>query len=187
LAYLRRSILVVATAVLVLFHLSACNITPDQTTVQGGQSGGSISPDAVARGFFEDLSKALKDPQLSDDKRRGEWVERLAVYFAPNERDDQRIALREALDSFITGLGKLETNEHLTLDLRFEDVEKIEETSNRAVVRPINGAIYVLITRTTDAGVQNIYEETVPLDRLIGNNGTVPVIRIGRTWYLTEG
>jgi hypothetical protein len=174
-------------ATLMLFLIAACDLSPDQTTVRGGQSGGSISPDAVAKSFFEDLSNALKDPQLSDDKRRGEWADRLAGYFAPNERDDQRIALREALDSFINGLGKLESNEHLTLELRYEDVEKIAETSDRAMVRPINGAIYVLITRTTNTGVQNLYEETVPLDRLIGNDGAVPVIRIGRTWYLTEG
>jgi hypothetical protein len=111
----------------------------------------------------------------------------LAGYFAPNERDDQRIALRAALDSFITGLDKLEPNEDLRLELKIERLEQIEQTGNRATIRPINGAIYVLITRTTSAGVQNLYEETVPLERIIGNNGAVPVLRIGRSWYLTEG
>jgi hypothetical protein len=55
------------------------------------------------------------------------------------------------------------------------------------MIRPVNGAIYVLITRTTSAGDQKLYEETVPLEKIIGNDGAVPVLRIGRSWYLTEG
>jgi hypothetical protein len=171
----------------VLLALAACGAAPGQTTVQGSQSGGSISPDTVAKSFLEDLDNALKDPRLSDDQRRGEWVERLAGYFAPNERDDQRIMLRSALDSFIGGLGKLELNENMTLELRYDDVQLLYENDDRAMVRPVNGAIYVLITRTTDAGVLNLYEDTVSLDKIIGNEGAVPVIRIGRSWYLTEG
>jgi hypothetical protein len=179
--------LVVAIALLALLLLAACGVTPGQATIQGSQGGGSVSPEAVTESFFADLKQALKDPRLSDDSRRGEWVEQLASYFAPNERDDQRIALRAALDSFATGLGKLEPNEHLTLDLKIEGHQKVYETSNRAMVRLINGSIDVLITRTTSAGVQNLYEDSVPLDRIIGNDGAVPVVRIGRSWYLTEG
>ena len=55
------------------------------------------------------------------------------------------------------------------------------------MIRPVNGEIHVLITRTTSAGIQNLYEQTVPLEKIIGNNGSVPVLRIGRSWYLTEG
>jgi len=167
--------------------LSACAGTPNPNVAETPAGGGSFSPEAVAQSFFEDLGTALQDPKLADDQQRGDWVERLAGYFAPNERDDQRIALRAALDSFITGLDKLEPNEDLTLELKIERLEQIEQTGNRATIRPINGAIYVLITRTTSAGVQNLYEETVPLERIIGNNGAVPVLRIGRSWYLTEG
>jgi hypothetical protein len=167
--------------------LAACTTTPGQSADEAPPSGGSISPEAVAQSFFDDLGKALDDPKLADDQQRGAWVERLAGYFAPNERDDQRIALRTALDSFATGKGKLEPNEDLTLDLKIERLEQVNQTDDRATIRPINGAIYVLITRTTNAGTQNLYEETVPLEKIIGNNGSVPVRRIGRSWYLTEG
>jgi hypothetical protein len=133
------------------------------------------------------LGSALRDPKLADDQQRGAWVERLAGYFAPNERDDQRIALRAALDNFATGRARLEPNESLTLDLKIERLEQVSLTSDRAMIRPVNGAIYVLITRTTSAGDQKLYEETVPLEKIIGNDGAVPVLRIGRSWYLTEG
>ena len=184
---LGRWSLVVALAALALGMLSGCAATPGQSEEQTPPSGGSISPEAVAQSFFDDLGKALDDPKLADDQQRGAWVERLAGYFAPNERDDQRIALRTALDSFATGKGKLEPNEDLTLDLKIERLEQVNQTDDRATIRPINGAIYVLITRTTSAGTQNLYEETVPLEKIIGNNGAVPVRRIGRSWYLTEG
>jgi hypothetical protein len=170
-----------------LLSLAGCSVTPEPDSSQGAPTGGSFSPEAVAESFFEDLSSALGDEKLADDQQRGAWVERLAGYFAPNERDDQRIALREALDSFTSGLDKLEPNEHLTLDLKIERLEQVSQTDDRAMIRPVNGAIYVLITRTTSAGIQNLYEETVPLERIIGNNGSVPVVRIGRSWYLTEG
>ncbi|HEU5100258.1 MAG TPA: hypothetical protein VFU22_14620 [Roseiflexaceae bacterium] len=170
-----------------LLALAGCGVTPGPDGVQNGQAGGSFSPEAVAESFFEDLGSALRDPKLADDEQRGAWVERLAGYFAPNERDDQRIALREALDSFTNGLDKLEANEELKLELKIERLEQVSQAGDRAMIRPVNGAIYVLITRTTSAGVQNLYEETVPLERIIGNNGSVPVVRIGRSWYLTEG
>ncbi|HEX9374092.1 MAG TPA: hypothetical protein VF897_23975 [Roseiflexaceae bacterium] len=174
--------------VLVLLALTGCSMRPAETPAQANPGGGGPSPEAVATSFFDDLGQALKDPQLADDKRRGEWVDRLAGYFAPNERDDQRIALSTALDSFATGLGKLDPNENLTLELRFEGIEKLSDNGSRALVRPVNGSIYVLITRTTSAGVANLYEDNVGLDKIISAGaGAVPVVRIGRSWFLTEG
>jgi hypothetical protein len=157
--------------------------------VRGSQSGGSeIGPEQVANNFFEDLRDALQDRQLADDDRRGEWVERLAGYFAPNERDDQRIALRSSLDSFVAGQGELDTGEHLLVEVRFDRIEKVSHNANRATVRPVNGSIYVLITRTTDTGVITLWEQNEPLQKIIGGqDGTVPAVRIGQTWYLTEG
>jgi hypothetical protein len=183
----RRWWLVIALASLALSLLAACAATPGQSSPQAPAGGGSFSPEAVAQSFFDDLRDALRDPKLADDQQRAAWVERLAGYFAPNERDDQRIALRAALDSFTTGQGKLEPNENIMLDLKIERLEQVEQTSDHAMIRPVNGEIHVLITRTTSAGIRNLYEQTVPLEKIIGNHGTVPVLRIGRSWYLTEG
>jgi hypothetical protein len=167
--------------------LTACTGTPNPSAAEVPVGGGSISPEAVAQSFFDDLREALSDAKLTDDQQRGAWAERLAGYFAPNERDDQRIALRAALDSFTAGRGKLDQNEDIKLELKIERLENVEQSSDRALIRPVNGEIHVLITRTTDAGIQNLYEQTVPLEKIIGNDGTVPVIRIGRSWFLTEG
>jgi len=173
-------------AIMALCVLAACGFsaTPSQEILGGGGS----TPELVAQYFFEDLGKALQDPQLTNEDRRDQWVERLANYFAPNERDDQRVALSSALDNFVGGRGKLEQNESLRLEVRFEDIEKISDDGNRAMVRPANGSIYILITRTTANGFVTLYEDDVPLTKIIGNtNGAVPVIRIGRAWFLTEG
>jgi len=178
---------VAALTMFALCFLAACAATPGQSTAPAPAGGGSFSPETVAQSFFDDLGNALHDPKLADDQQRGAWVERLAGYFAPNERDDQRIALRAALDSFTAGLGKMEPNEDLALDLKIDRLEQVYQTGDRAMIRPVNGAIHVLITRTTSAGIQTLYEETVPLEKIIGNNGSVPVLRIGRSWYLTEG
>jgi hypothetical protein len=143
----------------------------------------------VVQNFFEDLRLALRDQQqLTNEAKRTQWVERLANYFAPSERDDQRVALSSALDDFVNGLGKLDQNENLTLEVRFDGVEKISDTGDRAMVRPNKGSIYILITRTTNNGVFTLYEDDVPLTKIIGDpDGAVPVIRIGRSWFLTEG
>jgi hypothetical protein len=172
---------------LALGVLAGCGFggaAPEQTA-----QGGGSSPELVTKNFFSDLRDALKDQQqLANEAKRDQWVERLANYFAPNERDDQRVALSEALENFASGLGKLEPNENLTLEVHFEDVEKVSDDGSRALVRPINGSINILITRTTNNGVFTLYEDKVPLTKIIGDtNGAVPVIRIGRNWFLTEG
>lgn len=174
---------------LALLFLAGCGPDAGEPAVESGPGGGSdIGPERVAENFFDDLHSALKDPQLADDDKRGQWVERLAGYFAPSERDDQRIALRAALDGFVAGLDKLEPNENMSIELRLDGVEKVSESDTRATVRPINGSINILITRTTETGVATLYQDNVSLDRIIGNSdGTVPVVRVGRTWYLTEG
>jgi hypothetical protein len=179
-----RLLVVIAT----LAALAACGFStpaPDQAA----QGGGGSSPELVVQNFFEDLRLALKDQQqLTNETKRTQLVERLANYFAPNERDDQRVALSSALDNFVNGLGKLDQNENLTLEVRFDGVEKISDTGDRAMVRPNKGSIYILITRTTNNGVFTLYEDDVPLTKIIGNpDGAVPVIRIGRSWFLTEG
>ena len=170
--------------------LAACGFEqPSEPAAQADQSGGGLAPETVAKNFFDDLRAAMNDKQLANDDQRGKWVEQLSNYFAPAERDDMRIALSTALDTFVSGLGKLANDEDLTLDIKFDGIEVVSEADDRALVRPINGSIYLLITRTTDTGaVINLWEQSNPLNTIIGNpDGAVPVVRIGRTWFLTEG
>ncbi|HNP71974.1 MAG TPA: hypothetical protein PLO33_01760 [Kouleothrix sp.] len=176
-------------ALALAFALAACGFDPTSTPVQGQAGGGGLSPELVAQNFFDDLSAALKDKQISNDTKRSKWVDQLASYFAPAERDDIKVALSTALDTYVDGLGKLGTNEAITLDVKYDRIETISEDGNRALVRPINGSIYLLITRTTETGaVITLWEQDDPLNKIIGNaDGAVPAVRIGRTWFLSEG
>jgi hypothetical protein len=173
----------------VLLALAGCSLGAPGAAVSGQAPGGGASkPEEVVQSFFEDLRDALKDPALENDERRGQIAEQLANYFAPNERDDQRVALRDALDSFVHGLGRLDPSERLTLEVRFEHFQKLSEDDDHALIRPVNGSIYVLISRTTNSGVVTIYEDSVGFDKILGReDGAVPVVRIGRSWFLTEG
>jgi len=175
--------------ILVLLALAGCSLGAPSAAVSGQVPGGGAStPEEVVRAFFEDLRAALKDRTLANDERRGQIAEQLANYFAPNERDDQRVALRSALDSFVIGQGKLDPSEQLTLEVRFEDFQKLFEDDDRAMIRPVNGSIYVLISRTTSTGVVTEYEDSVGFDKILGReDGAVPVVRIGKSWFLTEG
>jgi hypothetical protein len=177
-----------------LLTLAACGAAPGDVASQAGAGGGSrISPDIVARQFFEEFGKALGDPELKDETRRSKLAEQLAAYFAPNERDDQRAALNAALNSFADGLARLDANQTLTLELRITDVRILSEDGNRALVRPVNGtaaaSIYLLIAHTDDRGVViPEFEQEIGFDKMIDRpDGAVPAIKIGDRWYLTEG
>lgn len=156
-------------------------------------AGSHISPDIVARRFFNDFAAALKDRDLKDDTRRSKLAEQLAEYFAPTERDDQRLALNDALTSFADGMLKLNADETMTLELRITEVRIVSEEADRALVRPINGtqnaSIYLLISRTTDRGAQvTEFEQELSFDKIFGNaDGAIPAIKVGDVWYLTEG
>jgi hypothetical protein len=178
-------VLVVALLVLV-----ACGVSPAEEVPQATEGGGGISPEAVTLSFFEDLRRALQAPDLANDEVREGWVERLASYFAPNERDDQRVALSDALAGLVAGRGQLQPNEAMTFELRFDRdrAEKLSDDGQRAVVRLVNPSLYILITRTTDSGTVVVYEDEVALHQLIGNaDGAIPTVKIGRDWYITEG
>jgi hypothetical protein len=140
--------------------------------------------------FFEDLGDALNDPRLGDGERRAFWVEQLAGYFAPNERDDQRLALREALGSFAQDLAQLEAGETLTIEMRgfLQGQRSVSEDGSRATVELPQATIYMLITRAGADGPETVYEQPIALSQVIGNaTNSVPLVRIGDRWYLTEG
>jgi len=178
-----------AIVLMLALLLAACGATPGETAAPAAQTGGGgISPEAVAHSFFEDLAAALKDPVLVRDESRSYWVERLSGYFAPNERDDQRELLSNTLASFANGVSQLNPDQTLSLDLRFDGVEKLSVNGDNALVRPLNASIYLVIAHTTDRGPITDYDQTIGLDTIIGRaDGAIPVVRIGDRWFLTEG
>jgi hypothetical protein len=183
-----------AILVIVMLALAACDTAAGAATPQADSGGGSrFGPESVAENFFKDLRDALNDPRLADDSQRSKWAEKLANYFAPNERDDQRVAMNTALSSFADGLGQLDANQILTLDLRFTNVVQVSGDDERALVRPVNNggnaSIYLLIAHTNDKGVPiPEFEQEIGFEKITGrSDGAVPTIKIGDRWYLTEG
>ncbi|GIW01984.1 MAG: hypothetical protein KatS3mg058_3387 [Roseiflexus sp.] len=171
---------------LIMWFLAACTAAP---TADEADVGGGFSPEAVTESFFEDLQRALRDPNLHQEEVRSFWAERLAGYFAPVERDAQRIALRRALASFASGLRQLADDETAIFELRgLQSVEKVADDGERALVRLPSAMIAMTLVRTTDRGSFVFYEQSIELSQVIGrSDGTVPLVNIDGRWYLTEG
>jgi hypothetical protein len=174
----------------VLWFLVGCTGLPEarpaSDDTQAG--GGGLSPESVTRGFFEDFGRALKDPDLGKQTVRDVWVERLAGYFAPNERDTQRETIDTALASFADGRAKLAADETLSIEIRFDEPRRLSDGGDQVLVQLPNASIFMQIARLTDHGSVPYYEQPISLDRVIGRaDGAVPTIRIGNRWFLTEG
>jgi hypothetical protein len=178
-------------ALLVLLAaLSGCGQVSETPTPAAAESSGVNNPEPVVESFFEDLGAALNDPQLAQTDRRAYWVEQLAGYFAPNERDDQRLALREALGSFAEDLTRLESGEALTIEMHgfAQGRKSLSDDGLRATVELPDATITMLITQASDRGPITIYEQPIALSQVIGSSdNSVPLVRIGGRWYLTEG
>ncbi|HEU4325822.1 MAG TPA: hypothetical protein VFS21_21970 [Roseiflexaceae bacterium] len=149
---------------------------------------GSSRPDVAVQGFFQELGQALRDRQLPDPDVRERWVERLASYFAPNERDAQRDALDAALSAFASGLAQLTAEQTLTFEINGTNDSGnfviVASDERRALVRVSNVTIHVVIARSNIIDM----DQEVPLEKIIDrSDGTVPTLNVGGRWYLTEG
>ncbi|GAB4198374.1 MAG: hypothetical protein OHK0022_17640 [Roseiflexaceae bacterium] len=149
---------------------------------------GSSRPDVAVQGFFQELGQALRDRQLTDEEVRARWVERLASYFAPNEREAQRDALDEALSAFANGLSQLTADQVLTFEINGANESGnfviVASDERRALVRVSNVTIHVLIARSNTVDM----DQEVPLEKIIDrSDGTIPTLNVGGRWYLTEG
>jgi hypothetical protein len=134
------------------------------------------------------LAKALKDPNLANETRRETYVEELASYFAPDERDAQRDTIDRALQGFAEDRAKLAADETLTIEITFERPRVLSNDGTNALVVLPNASIFMQISKLTDRGPVPYYEQPISLDRVIGRaDGAVPTIKIGNRWFLTEG
>ena len=173
-----------------LLALAGCGDVPAAPLGSTPETEQLNTPEAVVESFFEDLGAALNDPRLVEAERRSYWVEQLAGHFAPSERDDQRLALREALGNFAQDLAQLTDGEELTIEMRgFKLAQRsISEDGARATVELPEATISMLITQPGDNGPVTVYEQPIALSRVIGNaTNSVPLVRVDGRWYLTEG
>lgn len=176
---------VVSVFLMAVIALAGCAAEPPPPA----PSGGGFNPESVVQSFFEDFGRALQDPNLAQEETRTYWVERLVTYFAPAERDDQRIALASSLAAFANDLGQLADDEAVVFELHgFDRVEKVADDGERAIVRLPSASIYMALTRASDAGPRPFYEQTISLGQVTGRaDGSVPMVKIEGRWYLTEG
>lgn len=164
----------------VVLLLAACG--PSTPVIDSRGIGGGVSPLVVTENFVEDLDKALKDPLIQQRDQRKRWVDTLADYFAPDERETQRDALSKTLSNFANELSsEVNPGEEFKIELRRDGFEQQNVSGQRALVKIVNGRIYWQVLRD---GYQIAWDET-PLTQIIGGEN-VPTVKIGNAWFLTE-
>lgn len=164
-----------------LLLLTACGQTVAlEETAQGG-----ASPEQVVESFLEDLNAALNDPSLDQvDVRRG-WAERLAGYFAPSERVDQRTAMGDMLVGFVASSRQPVVGERMVMELTYSNVEVLQRDANTALVEITDGTF---VLRWLNATGEPLRERSGSIMEVIGQpSGGLPVLRVGAQWFLTEG
>ncbi|NTV65515.1 MAG: hypothetical protein HGA65_18550 [Oscillochloris sp.] len=182
----RRSALVVAVlALLVGWLLAGCANPPDDLADDAATGVGRSSPEAAVDGFLEDLNFALRDPSLITTETQRSWAERLAGYFAPGERLDQRVAFSEMLAGFADTIQNPVVGAKATLEITYSRLELISRNGDSALVRVVDGSFHL---RWLNVQGDVVRERTGGLTDVIGQqSGGIPVIQVDRLWFLTEG
>lgn len=184
----RIRVLIGLAGLLVVFGLSGCGTS---IAIEQEASLGGGSPEAVAESFFEDLNRALSDPELADSEVNRAWAERLASYFAPSERADQRAAFATTLATYGYRIDQLDANEQFVIEVVYEGIEQIDRDGDRANVRLVEGMILMRQTRDTGPTTQvTVREQERALGEVLGlasSEGVFPVLRVNGRWFMTEG
>jgi hypothetical protein len=135
-------------------------------------------------GFLEDLNAALKDANLGNPTTQQIWAERLAGYFAPGERIDQRTAFGDMLASFADTVQHPIVGSKATLEITYSRVELVSHDGGQALVRVVDGSFTL---RWLDAQGEVLRERTGSLTEVIGDqSGGIPAIQVDGLWFLTE-
>lgn len=170
---------------LFLGFLSSCSQSSDD--ILAG-SPGSSTPQDVVEGFFEDFNQALKEMPGSDSVRRRYWADRLAGYFAPLERVDQRDALGLALYTYAMGSQQLGESERLQFDITYSSLELLQSQEDAAQVRLVEGLLRLRIMRIDGESEIPVRIDERPLGETIGKpDGIIPLVRVNGRWFLSEG
>ncbi len=162
------------------FFLGGCGaVALDENVGLGG-----VTPEAVVESFLEDINAALADPALNEAATRQMWANRLASYFAPGERVDQRQAMREMLDGFANANTRPARGSRAEVTISYDRTRSLRADDRTALVEIANAVITV---RWRDNEGNLLLERNGALLRLIGREESgLPVIRVDGRWYLTE-
>lgn len=172
----RRRLLLLLTLL-----LAACGAEPSKDDLLGR---GGPTPQAVVESFLGSLNEALQ-ADLSDATARRGWAERLASYFAPSERADQRAVFSQMLAGYAASAARPTYGSTISMEITYSGIELLERNGDRALVRVVDGQI-VLQWLNEDGAV--VRERTGALTTLVGQtSGGLPVLRVGGSWFMTEG
>lgn len=178
---MRRFTLAGLSLVLALV-LGGCAAAPPEQELAGA---GSPTPQGAVESFLGVLNEALADPNLGRAEVRRTWSERLASYFAPSERADQRIAMNALLAQYADAASRPAFGSKVELEVTYSVVELISGSGDEALVRVVDG---VLALRWLDENGEVVRERSGALMDLIGqSSGGLPVLRVGGSWFMTEG
>ncbi|MCS6881402.1 MAG: hypothetical protein RMK84_10540 [Oscillochloridaceae bacterium] len=164
----------------ILLLLPACGAEPSEEDLVGR---GGPTPQAAVESFLATLNEALQADLTDETARRG-WAERLASYFAPSERADQRIVFSRMLAAYAQSAVRPVYGSTATVQIAYSGTEVIERQSDRALVRVVDGKVTL---QWLDGEGQVVRERTSALATLMGQTEGFPVVRVGGSWFITEG
>lgn len=165
---------------LVALLLSACGVAPSEDELLGR---GGPTPQAVVESFLTSLNEALQ-ADLADATARRSWAERLASYFAPSERADQRAVFAQMLANYATSAARPAFGSTIHTEISYSAIEVLARDGDRATVRVVEGQ--VLLQWLNDEG-EVVRERTGALSTLLDQTEGLPVVRVGGSWFMTEG
>lgn len=170
-----------AALLLTALLLAGCGAEPAAEELIGVGGG---SPQQVVESFLEDLNEALSD-QLDDPDVRRAWAERLASHFAPSERADQRASMATMLAGFAASAASPAVGSRATLELSWTRIDLVGQDGERARVRVVDG---VMTLRFLNEEGEVIRERSAGITDVIGQEGGwLPALRVGTSWFMTEG
>ncbi|WP_110516602.1 hypothetical protein [Herpetosiphon llansteffanensis] len=146
---------------LVMGLLVACGGSPAET------------PEVRSENFLKDFVAGINDPALGEAAKQEEIADKLAGYFAPDQRATQKAALLEQLQQMAPMGGKIEA--------KLENVkfEKVSESGDTAVVK-ISGGTMVMAVDGQSQSIDLADGGIAP--GASGNESTLK--KVDNVWYI---
>ncbi len=167
--------------------LAACGVPMEIET--NPASIGGANPEETVVEFFTHFNEALRDPELSEETTRRAYAERLASYFTPSERVDQRYVLGQMLAEYAARLEEIDQQQEITLEVTYEGVRVRLQDEDEATVHLLDGALHFRRVYVAENGYRSVLrDDQFAINEAVGlgeNNG-FPVLRVGERWFLTE-
>lgn len=192
-----RPVVVLATLI-VLLALAGCGAAGPANTPAAEPAAAVESPEDRVKNFFATFSDAISDPEISDEARRTEWVDRLVAFAAPAEQAAARTSIESALSEF-GGLNIAEMVGQPDLDVRMEvrfnitETRLVEEAGDTATVEVVDGTISMQpVGADVEAlgEIANQFTQELPISDFFSDtsdgSAQIELQRVDGVWYLVD-